>query len=115
MSAAATEARPEEIYAAAIADLLQGVRHVAVGIVLLIPGTGALLGRGAAETRVRALEAAGPDLTVDSFLAAVEALDYEDAIAGTRISFGEDHLGSSKVYISKIEGGSWKVIGEAGE
>ena len=38
-------ARAEEIYASAIADLLEGVRQVAVGMQSPIPGTGALLAR----------------------------------------------------------------------
>ncbi|MGG7567955.1 CoA-transferase [Rhodovulum sp. DZ06] len=38
-----TDIRPEEIYATAIAGMLQGARHVAVGMVSPIPGTGALL------------------------------------------------------------------------
>ena len=38
-------ARAEEIYASAIADLLAGVRQVAVGMQSPIPGTGALLAR----------------------------------------------------------------------
>ncbi|MEM7188640.1 MAG: ABC transporter substrate-binding protein [Pseudomonadota bacterium] len=79
------------------------------------PGTGALLGRSGAEAMVRALEAAGPDLTVDSFLKAVEGLAYDDKIMGASVDFGEDHLGSSKVFISKIENGSWTVVGTAGE
>ncbi len=79
------------------------------------PGTGAILGRSSAEGIVRAFEAAGPDLTVDSFIKAVEGLSYTDEIMGTNVNYGADHLGSGKVFISKIEGGTWKVIGEAGE
>ena len=78
------------------------------------PGTGALLGRSGAETMVRALEAAGPDLTTKSFLAAVESLKFDDAIAGVSVDFGADHVGASNVFISKIEGGSWKIVGESG-
>lgn len=44
MTAAAT-ARPEEIHASTIADLLAGVRRVAVGMLSPIPGAGALLAR----------------------------------------------------------------------
>lgn len=44
-AAAQAPARDEEIYAAAIADLLAGARHVAVGMVSPIPGAGALLAR----------------------------------------------------------------------
>jgi glutaconate CoA-transferase subunit B len=36
-------ARPEELYASAIADLLAGVRNVAVGMLSPVPGAGALL------------------------------------------------------------------------
>ena len=78
------------------------------------PGTGALLGRSGAESMVRALEAAGPELTTESFIKAVEGLAYEDKIMGANTDFGADHLGSNDVYISRIEGGSWKVIGTAG-
>ena len=40
-----TPVRPEEIYANAIADLLAGVRQVAVGMLSPMPGAGALLAR----------------------------------------------------------------------
>jgi len=40
-----TPVRPEEVFASAIADLLAGVRQVAVGMQSPIPGTGALLAR----------------------------------------------------------------------
>lgn len=45
--------RPEELYANLIATLLQGVRHVAVGMQSPIPGTGALLARQLGEGRTR--------------------------------------------------------------
>lgn len=41
----AADVRPEELCASVIADLLAGVRHVAVGMLSPIPGTGALLAR----------------------------------------------------------------------
>ena len=43
--AADTPARAEEVYASTIADLLAGVRQVAVGMLSPIPGAGALLAR----------------------------------------------------------------------
>ena len=52
MSASAP-AKPEEIYAAAIADLLAGTRHVAVGMVSPIPGSGALLASARAGGKPR--------------------------------------------------------------
>ncbi len=74
------------------------------------PGTGALLGRSAAEGFVRALEAAGKDLTVDSFRKGVEGLVYEDKIAGVPVNYGADHQGGDLIIISKIEGGNWKEL-----
>ncbi|MEC9432242.1 MAG: CoA-transferase [Pseudomonadota bacterium] len=57
MSAGAAPVRPEEIQAAAIAGMLEGARHVAVGMVSPIPGTGALLAneRSGGATRVSIL------------------------------------------------------------
>lgn len=75
------------------------------------PGTGALLGRSAAEGFVRALEAAGKDLTADTFRKGVEGLVYEDKIAGVPINYGADHQGGDLIIISKIEGGNWKELG----
>lgn len=45
--------RPEELYASVIADLLAGARHVAVGMLSPIPGTGALLARQLDPQRLR--------------------------------------------------------------
>ena len=75
------------------------------------PGTGALLGRSAAELFVKALEAAGKDLTNDSFVAAMESLEFEDKIAGNKVSIGENHIVSNDVFISKIVDGNWEVVG----
>jgi glutaconate CoA-transferase, subunit B len=53
----AEEVRAEEVYASVIADLLAGVRHVAVGMQSPVPGAGALLARqlGAGRLRVSIL------------------------------------------------------------
>lgn len=48
-------ARPEELYASVVADLLAGVRSVAVGMLSPIPGAGALLARELAAQRGEAL------------------------------------------------------------
>jgi len=78
------------------------------------PGTGALLGRSAAEIMVRALDAAGKDLTTESFVKAMESLKYEDKISGNTVQLGpDDHTASEEIFISKIEGGSWKIVGQA--
>lgn len=75
------------------------------------PGTGALLGRSAAELFVKGLEAAGKDLTHESFQKGMESLDYEDKIAGNMVKMGAgDHLAAEEIFISQIEGGSWKTL-----
>lgn len=76
-----------------------------------LPGTGALLGRMAAEIMVRALQAAGPDLTREGFIAAMESLDFEDEVGGSSVHMSaDDHVAASEVVISKIEDGSWKTV-----
>ncbi|WP_298496767.1 ABC transporter substrate-binding protein [uncultured Maritimibacter sp.] len=75
------------------------------------PSTGALLGRSGAEIFVRALEAAGPDLTHESFIAAMEGLDYDDVIAGNHVDFtAEDHTAADEIFVSRIENGSWVLV-----
>ncbi|MDE0210026.1 MAG: ABC transporter substrate-binding protein, partial [Boseongicola sp.] len=73
-----------------------------------VPPTGALLGRSAAELLVRALDAAGPDLTHDSFQSAVESLEYTDEILGVEVAYGPgDHQGADVIVISRIVDGNW--------
>ncbi|MBV7380762.1 ABC transporter substrate-binding protein [Maritimibacter dapengensis] len=75
------------------------------------PGTGALLGRSGAEIMVRGLEAAGPDLTRESFIAAMETLNYEDPIGGNTVDFSaEDHTAADEIFVSRIENGSWVLV-----
>ncbi|MCP4315331.1 MAG: ABC transporter substrate-binding protein [Hyphomicrobiales bacterium] len=77
------------------------------------PGTGALLGRSAAEGLVMALEAAGPDLTAEGFIKAMEGLSYTDRITGVTTDYSaDDHKGGDAIIISKIEGGNWNTVGE---
>lgn len=71
----------------------------------------AMLGYTAAHQLGMALEAAGPDLTVETFLQGMYSLDYYDALLGTQIDFGEgDHQGSNNVYISQVADGSWHTV-----
>ncbi len=77
------------------------------------PGGFAMLGYSAADQMVRALQAAGPDLTHESFIAAMETLNYEDKLAGNKVSFGpDDHRGADSVFISVVENGNWKLVAE---
>ncbi|MGR3637782.1 MAG: ABC transporter substrate-binding protein [Shimia sp.] len=76
------------------------------------PASGfAMLGYSGADTVVRALEAAGPDLTHESFQAAMESLDYKDELTDAMVKYGAgDHQGVDEVTISVVEGGGWKLV-----
>jgi branched-chain amino acid transport system substrate-binding protein len=76
------------------------------------PASGfAMLGYSAADTLVRALEAAGPELTHEGFIAGMETLNYMDELTGSEISYGsDDHRGADDVVISVVENGGWKTI-----
>ncbi|MDU8925787.1 ABC transporter substrate-binding protein [Alisedimentitalea sp. MJ-SS2] len=75
------------------------------------PGTGALLGHGAAVSFVKALEGAGKDLTTESFLASMESLNYEDVISNNTVDYSaEDHQGADEIIISKIVDGNWMEL-----
>lgn len=79
-------------------------------------GTGAMLGRSGAELMVRALEAAGKDLTHASFIAAMETMEYDDVILGNHVKMGPgDHQGATEIYVSQVQGASWKVLTKLGE
>ena len=70
-----------------------------------------MLGYSAADTVIRALEAAGPDLTQESFIKGMESLDFHDALSDAKITYGpEDHQGADEVVISVVEGGHWKEL-----
>ncbi|HEX6000230.1 MAG TPA: ABC transporter substrate-binding protein [Hyphomicrobiaceae bacterium] len=77
--------------------------------------TAAQYGYGGADIIVKALEAAGKDLTRARFLAALEAIkDLKPAIfPGPTVTFGpKKHQGSNATYLAKVEGGRWKVVAE---
>lgn len=75
------------------------------------PGTGSLLGRSAAETFVRALQAAGKNLSPETFRKAMESLSYDDKIADNTLTFGaKDHMGAAVNILSVVKGGKWVVV-----
>ena len=75
------------------------------------PGTAALIGYIGATGLTRALEKAGPDLTVASFLDAMESLDYHDGLTDNRVSYSaDDHVGAEATILSVVEGGRWKEV-----
>ena len=64
-----------------------------------------------ADLVVKALENAGPDLTVDSLLEGIESItDYTD-IFGYRVSFSaEKHSGATESVLSQVQNGRWVVL-----
>jgi branched-chain amino acid transport system substrate-binding protein len=75
------------------------------------PGTGALLGRTGMETFVRGLEAAGKDLTPESFKKAMEGLTYDDPLSSNKLAYSAtNHQGSKTNIISQVKSGNWVEI-----
>ena len=75
------------------------------------PSTGAVLGYSAAETLVRALEAAGPELTTESFIKGMEGLNYRDPISDNQVDYGpEERKGADEIILSQVVDGDWKVL-----
>jgi branched-chain amino acid transport system substrate-binding protein len=67
-----------------------------------------------ADIVVKALNAAGKDLTRAKFVAALESIqNYRPFFPGPTLSYGpKQHQGSSATFLAKVEGGRWKVIAE---
>jgi branched-chain amino acid transport system substrate-binding protein len=78
------------------------------------PNSAAQYGYVGADLVVKALEAAGKDLTRAKFLAALEAIkDYKPMFPGPVLSYSsKQHQGSTSTFLAKVEGGRWKVVGE---
>ena len=75
------------------------------------PSTGAVLGRIGAEAFVRGLEAAGPDLTLESFLAGMESLDYHDPVTGVDVLITpEKHAATTGIVVSQVRDGRWHTV-----
>jgi branched-chain amino acid transport system substrate-binding protein len=78
------------------------------------PNSAAQYGYVGADITVKALEAAGKDLTRAKFIAALEAIkDYRPMFPGPAVSYGSNkHQGSTATFLAKVEGGRWKVVAE---
>lgn len=64
-----------------------------------------------ADVIVEALRRAGPDLTVDSFITALESIDSYTDIFGYRLSFAADkHQGVSESTLSQVRDGRWHTL-----
>src|SRR6266436_172896 len=73
------------------------------------PNIGAVYGHVAADLTVVALEKAGKDLTLDSFVKALESIkSYKDIFNGPEASFGPDkHQGANSSFLAVVKGGRW--------
>jgi branched-chain amino acid transport system substrate-binding protein len=75
------------------------------------PSSGAVLGHVGADIFVRALEAAGRDLTVEGLLAAMESLDFVEPVTGVHVQMSADnHEAASGIHISRVENGIWTPL-----
>jgi len=78
------------------------------------PAPQAIIGYVMADLVVRALEAAGPDLTIDKVLAALEGISkYEDPFGGPSLSFSPTkHQGGDYLRFYQVRDGRWEVAVE---
>lgn len=67
------------------------------------------MGYTAAQIVLLALDRAGPDLTTDSFIKALESIkNYQDIFGSPPLSLSEtEHHGSSQAWLSVVKGGRW--------
>ena len=64
-----------------------------------------------AEVTIEALRKAGPDLTTESFLAAMESLDFNDPVTGVHIKMSADnHRAGNDIILSKVTEGIWEPV-----
>ena len=74
------------------------------------PDAMAQTGYSIAHALVQALEKAGPDLTVDSLVEALESLDYVDPVSGIHVRMSpEDHILLGDTWITRVRGGVWET------
>jgi branched-chain amino acid transport system substrate-binding protein len=73
------------------------------------PNIGAVYGHVAADLTVTALEKSGPELTLDTFVKALESIHgYHDIFNGPEVTFGPDkHQGASSSFLAVVKGGRW--------
>ena len=76
------------------------------------PAPQAVSGYLIADLVVRALEAAGPEPTVEKVLAALESIEaYEDPFGGPSLSFSRTkHQGGDYLNLYQVRGGKWVTI-----
>ena len=79
------------------------------------PAAQSVVGYVIADLLVRALIAAGPDLTVEKMLAALEAIEhYEDPFGGPSLSFSATkHVASNYLNLYQVVDEKWVTVAEA--
>jgi branched-chain amino acid transport system substrate-binding protein len=78
------------------------------------PNVGAVYGYIAADLTIAGLQNAGKDLTVDSFVAGMEAIKgFHDKLGGPEVNFGPKiRQGANSSFLAEIKGGKWNKITE---
>jgi branched-chain amino acid transport system substrate-binding protein len=76
------------------------------------PAPQSIIGYVSADLVVRALEQAGPDLTLAKVLAALESIDnYEDPFDGPSLSFSATkHQGGDYLRFYQVRDGKWEIV-----
>ncbi len=78
------------------------------------PAAQSIIGYVIADLTVRALEAAGPELTTEKVLAALESIEnYEDPFGGPTLTFSPTkHQGGDYLYLYQVIDSQWQVVEE---
>ncbi len=78
------------------------------------PAAQSIIGYVIADLTVRALEAAGPEVTVEKVLAALESIEnYEDPFGGPSLTFSPTkHQGGDYLYLYEVVSSNWQVVEE---
>ena len=79
------------------------------------PAAQSVIGYVMADLLVKGLESAGPDLTVEKLVLAMERIDnYQDPFGGPSLSFGADkHVGGNCLNLYQVVDWRWKTIAES--
>ncbi len=74
------------------------------------PDAMAQTGYSIAHALVKALELAGPELSVDGLVAALESLDYIDPVSGVHVRMGpDDHILLGDTWVTRVNSGVWET------
>ena len=78
------------------------------------PAAQSIIGYVIADLTVRALQDAGPDLTTESVLAAIERIEaYEDPFGGPTLTFSPTkHQGGDYLYLYQVVNSRWQIAEE---